>query len=269
MARRRRGVLQEVAHDVVAVDVHAEPVLLREQIVDQTLHLVRQAVLQQALQHPAAVLIPGHLARGFGPLARDLVDDELHGLGLHRGDAFLDDMVRVRARRGVPDVASELVCELHASGLRHRCLEGILHSAAAVVLPRETADVPLERHFRRLSRPSGAAAPSIVAHLTRRASMLLLLRPPNGCTAHAAAAARGRPPRAEGGRCSRCRGRADREGEGEGGRLHLHGHVGQDRIEGLAALGGGDHRRAGHRRRHVHPLGSARTSALRAPATTI
>mmetsp|Transcript_125095 Transcript_125095/g.399923 ORF Transcript_125095/g.399923 Transcript_125095/m.399923 type:complete len:243 (+) Transcript_125095:706-1434(+) len=135
------SVLHDVPHHVVPVDVHAKPEGIRKQAVHQTFEMLRQTLLQEALQDPAPILVPCRLANCCRTSARDLVDDESHVVCLHRADALLNDVVGVGALNRCPNMAVHLRSESQALGLTACVVEGILHEPAAVRVSRELPDV--------------------------------------------------------------------------------------------------------------------------------
>ena len=136
----RGAVLQEVLHDVVPVGVLRERDGVADEVLDEPLHLLRRAVLDEPLDDAAAVAVACRLGGAVGPAAQQLVDDELRGLRAYRDDALLQDVVRMWAAQGLPDVAAKLPRQGGPGLVAPRRLEGLLDLATAARVPREGPD---------------------------------------------------------------------------------------------------------------------------------
>mmetsp|Transcript_176145 Transcript_176145/g.564757 ORF Transcript_176145/g.564757 Transcript_176145/m.564757 type:complete len:243 (-) Transcript_176145:113-841(-) len=147
------SVLHDVPHHVVPVDVHAKPEGIRKQAVHQAFDMLRQALLQEALQDPAPILVPCRLASCCRTSARDLVDDERHVVCLLRADALLNDVAGVGALNRCPNMAAHLRSVRQAFGLTACVVEGILHEPAAVRVSRELPNVADPRRVWRCAFP--------------------------------------------------------------------------------------------------------------------
>mmetsp|Transcript_98857 Transcript_98857/g.318795 ORF Transcript_98857/g.318795 Transcript_98857/m.318795 type:complete len:277 (-) Transcript_98857:65-895(-) len=125
------AVLEHVLHHVVAVAVRAERHAIRQQAVGQHLHLLWQAMLQQALNDTAAKAVPCRLSDASLAPPSYLVDDKLRLRGASSHDALLQDVVRMGTTQGLPNVPPQFCGEGCARGIARRIPEGALDLLAA------------------------------------------------------------------------------------------------------------------------------------------
>ena len=97
--------VQDVLHHIVAVLVHEQRLDVGVELLQDGLGLLRGAVLQDALDHPAAVRV----GRECVHLTLECVNDELQATGLHRLDALLHHVVAVLIFDALEDGALKLL----------------------------------------------------------------------------------------------------------------------------------------------------------------
>mmetsp|Transcript_135508 Transcript_135508/g.377390 ORF Transcript_135508/g.377390 Transcript_135508/m.377390 type:complete len:210 (+) Transcript_135508:662-1291(+) len=118
--------LQEALHDVIPVRVARDHHDVSQQHLHEVTYLGRQAVLHQALDDAAAVLVTGRPGDGAAPL-RQLVDDELRCSGPQCLDALLDHVVCMRAPQCLQDLTLELGRQKEARVVVCCVLKSALH----------------------------------------------------------------------------------------------------------------------------------------------
>ena len=92
-------------HHVVAVLVLDERLYVGVELLQHGRGLLGAAVLQDALDHAAAVRVGGQVVH----LPRERVDDELEPAGLHRLDALLHHVVAVLVLDTLENIAVQLL----------------------------------------------------------------------------------------------------------------------------------------------------------------
>mmetsp|Transcript_105237 Transcript_105237/g.322583 ORF Transcript_105237/g.322583 Transcript_105237/m.322583 type:complete len:222 (+) Transcript_105237:463-1128(+) len=122
----------------VAVRRPREREEVSNQHVDHPFHLLVLAMLDQALNDTAAVLM---LRDRQEACSHNLVDDELAAQGLQRDNDFLDHVVGVRAPSRLVDVPPKLRRQRLALRVRGRRIQRVLDLAAAVGVLRQPPDV--------------------------------------------------------------------------------------------------------------------------------
>mmetsp|Transcript_107197 Transcript_107197/g.313463 ORF Transcript_107197/g.313463 Transcript_107197/m.313463 type:complete len:202 (-) Transcript_107197:146-751(-) len=135
-----RAELKQMLHHVVSVLMAREPVDIRQDGLGQSMHLVRRALLQQPLDHPAAVFVAHGLEDDRSP--HDLVNDELHRMRSQHDDAFLNNVVGMRTSYCIPDMPAQLSCDAVTRLITVGGLQRMLYFPATFRTCRQRPDMP-------------------------------------------------------------------------------------------------------------------------------
>mmetsp|Transcript_3898 Transcript_3898/g.6104 ORF Transcript_3898/g.6104 Transcript_3898/m.6104 type:complete len:253 (+) Transcript_3898:3-761(+) len=153
------SMFEHVLHHIVPIRILGQARNAVENVLQQTLQLVRGAVLQQALDDPAAVHVRGHLLGLF----LDRCNDEVHRIWRHLLDAFLNDMVAVH----VLDASNNVLLELgskHQLRLSRHMLDSLLDHPASIRLAAQTQELRLQSSGQDLLLLGGAYVKELLHH---------------------------------------------------------------------------------------------------------